>query len=80
MPLDVQLHAHHDSDSTTETMMHCLTNEEMQHDVELLVNLKHQYTAAAKRNIVKAQERPKAYYDKHHNTYSSPLDLNDQVL
>ena len=80
MPLDVQLHAHHVSDSTAETTMHCLTDEEMQHDVELLVNLKHQYTAAAKRNIVKAQERQKAYYDKRHNTYSLSLDLNDQVL
>ena len=61
MPLDVQLHAHHVSDSTAETTMHCLTDEEMQHDVELLVNLKHQYTVAAKRNIVKSPGTPESF-------------------
>ena len=72
LALDLQLKQSHES---TDGIQQDVTQEQLLHDVEVLVNLKQRYTTIAKQNIVKAQQCQKTNYDKRHNTSLTSLCL-----
>ena len=61
LALDLQLKQSRES---TDGIHQDVKQEQLLHDVEVLVNLKQRYTTIAKQNIVKAQQRQKTNYDK----------------
>ena len=59
LALDLQLKQSHES---TDGIHQDVTQEQLLHDVEVLVNLNQRYTTIAKQNIVKAQQRLETNY------------------